>query len=247
MPSRVFISYSRKDEEFVDNLVQALRVAGITIWRDKEDIPNTHISNTKGWDVAVEQALDACSHMIAVLSPDAVESDNARSEWRRFLKSNRPVYPLICRECDMPLMLDGLQRYDFRDQKFGQLISLLNTLPTESKDQQVRVNTVRQSILVRLSPQQLALVSLMFEIDEPEPYIWPIRELREHCDDFYTLDNPGDGYPDDFDDLFEECEKLGLIAITSNSEGEKEVRLTRLGYAAEHINLYLKGDKFVPK
>ena len=65
--SLVFVSYSRKDAEFVLELAAELKQHDVPIWLDQFDIPLG-----QRWDVAIEAALKACTHVLAVLSPTAV-------------------------------------------------------------------------------------------------------------------------------------------------------------------------------
>src|SRR5574341_2038956 len=100
--TRVFICYSRKDSGFVNRLSADLRAAGIPIWRDVDDIPRDIAANTTGWRSSVDRALRESTHMLVVLSPDGVESKEVTAEWNWFVMENRPVYPVLCRACDVP-------------------------------------------------------------------------------------------------------------------------------------------------
>src|SRR5687767_14658937 len=112
MMDRVFICYSRKDSEFVDQLVADLKAAGVPIWRDLDDITNDIAANTSGWRKAIEQALDDCSHIVIVLSPNAVNSEEVNAEWNHFLKrKNANVMPVLYEECQIPYRLNVYQIY----------------------------------------------------------------------------------------------------------------------------------------
>jgi len=76
---KIFFSYAREDSDFALKLAKALRAAGADLWIDQLDIPAG-----RRWDRAVEEALEACSRMLVVLSPEAVDSPNVMDEvWRR--------------------------------------------------------------------------------------------------------------------------------------------------------------------
>jgi hypothetical protein len=64
-----FFSYARKDTALVLRLAKELREVGLNLWLDQLDI-----LGGQRWDRAVEDALQTCQGMIAVLSPDALSS-----------------------------------------------------------------------------------------------------------------------------------------------------------------------------
>jgi hypothetical protein len=126
---RVFMCYSREDRDFVDVLADDLRAAGVPIWRDVDDIPVDIAANTVSWRNAVDRALRECTHMIVVLSPDAVASPEVQAEWNYFLGQRRPVYPVIYRDADIPYRLYTLQLWDMRDAYEPVLDHLIGLLP----------------------------------------------------------------------------------------------------------------------
>lgn len=128
--TRVFICYSRKDSGFVNRLSADLRAAGIPIWRDVDDIPRDIAANTTGWRSSVDRALRESTHMLVVLSPDGVESKEVTAEWNWFVMENRPVYPVLCRACDVPYRLYALQLSDFTSGYESALDGLIGQLLT---------------------------------------------------------------------------------------------------------------------
>ena len=66
----LFISYSRKDREFVRALHDALRNAGREAWVDWEDIPLT-----ADWMQEIHGAIEAADSFLFVISPDSVVSE----------------------------------------------------------------------------------------------------------------------------------------------------------------------------
>src|SRR5205814_7016486 len=68
-PQEVFISYSRKDTDFVRRLDEALKSRGREAWVDWEDI-----RPTEEWMQAIYAAIDGADTFIFVLTPDSVTS-----------------------------------------------------------------------------------------------------------------------------------------------------------------------------
>ena len=104
----VFISHSSQNDEDVTRFAADLRAAGVTPWVDHESI-----GPGDDWDLAIERALDVADAMIVVLTPDAVKSDEVRSEWRYFIKHGKPLYPVMFDLCKIPYRLEAFQRVDF--------------------------------------------------------------------------------------------------------------------------------------
>jgi hypothetical protein len=67
-PQGVFISYSRKDKEFVRRLGEALESRGREVWVDWEDI-----RPTEEWMQAIYGAIEGANTFAFVLTPDATE------------------------------------------------------------------------------------------------------------------------------------------------------------------------------
>jgi len=105
---KYFITYTYSDSEFVIQLVKELRAAGANLWLDQLDI-----LGGEHWDRAVEKALKSCKGMIAVLSPEAVASNNVMDEVSYALDEGKVVVPVLLRCCDVPLRLRRVHYVDF--------------------------------------------------------------------------------------------------------------------------------------
>ncbi|MGJ3240780.1 MAG: TIR domain-containing protein [Anaerolineae bacterium] len=96
---RVFISYARKDNDYVYTLARELRRIGLDIWIDQDIEPGAN------WDKTIESALAHCDKMLLIVSPDAMRSENVQDEWSYFLEEGKFVFPFIYRECEMSFRL----------------------------------------------------------------------------------------------------------------------------------------------
>lgn len=110
----VFLSYRTKEEAFALQLYARLRDAGINVWMDRFSI-------TVGddWMMSIQQALDGCGAMVAVISPLYLESNYCLTEIHR-VSTRRPapgtIYPLLLKPVDpeeRPLEIQRLQHIDF--------------------------------------------------------------------------------------------------------------------------------------
>jgi hypothetical protein len=128
---RFFFSYAREDSEFVLRLARELREAGANVWLDQLDI-----RGGSRWDDSIQAALESCRGLVAVLSPSSVASQNFRDEVSYALEEQRPVIPLLYRECAIPFRLRRLQYVNLTinyDDGFAELLRSMGLeRPTES-------------------------------------------------------------------------------------------------------------------
>lgn len=93
--SDVFISYSRKDKEFVLHLHSALAKLERDVWVDWEDIPAT-----ADWWREIEGGIDAANTFVFVITPDSLGSDVCRREIDYAITNNKRFVPVLRREAD---------------------------------------------------------------------------------------------------------------------------------------------------
>lgn len=109
----IFLSYKREEYDFALTLATRLKNAGVHVWMDKLEI-----KTGDNWVDAIQQALNNCAGLIAVLSPDYFTSKYCPNELTRAYNMNRPIFPVIHRRVeqkDMPFQLDMTNHIDFSD------------------------------------------------------------------------------------------------------------------------------------
>jgi CRP-like cAMP-binding protein len=101
----IFVSYSRKDQEFAKRLIkdlkQQIKEDGIRVWFDQLDIlPG------KDWDESIEEALHKTTAMLLILSDNSVKSKNVKSEWHYCVEEGKVIIPIVIeKDCDIPFRL----------------------------------------------------------------------------------------------------------------------------------------------
>ena len=90
-----FISYSRKDKQFVQKLYEALRQEKRDIWVDWQDIPPT-----AEWRQEIAEGIEAADNVIFVISPDFVASSECYKELEHAIKNNKRLVPIVWREVE---------------------------------------------------------------------------------------------------------------------------------------------------
>jgi len=89
----VFISYSRKDKEFVRKLYDGLVTNDVRSWVDWEGIPLS-----ADWMDEITRAVDGADAFLVVLSPDWLASKVCADELELGLKSKKKLIPILYRD-----------------------------------------------------------------------------------------------------------------------------------------------------
>ncbi|MEM7794051.1 MAG: TIR domain-containing protein [Cyanobacteria bacterium P01_C01_bin.118] len=127
----VFISYSRKDKEFVQVLNQALANSKYDAWVDWENIPLT-----ADWWEEIKAGIEGADMFVFVISPDSIASTVCGQEIDHAVENNKRLLPIVYREgFDMSLVRPSLGKHNwlfFRaaddfDNAFSSLVKALNT------------------------------------------------------------------------------------------------------------------------
>jgi WD40 repeat protein len=132
--SDAFISYSRKDRDFVLRLHEGLAAQQRDIWVDFEDIPAT-----ADWWREIQGGIEGANAFIFIISPDSVHSEVCNRELDYALQNNKRLIPLLRREvtdkADQQAVHPAIGSHNwifFRDsddfdRSFAQLVKALDT------------------------------------------------------------------------------------------------------------------------
>lgn len=130
----VFISYSRKDNDFVHLLHRKLVDRGRDIWVDWEDIPSS-----ADWWKEVCTGIEAADTFLFIISPDSVRSKICHDEIEHAVANNKRFLPILYRdlveESDKAAMHEAISSHNwifFReadgfDNAFEKLTNALDT------------------------------------------------------------------------------------------------------------------------
>jgi tetratricopeptide (TPR) repeat protein len=106
--ARVFISYSRKDMAFTDQLDVALKVRGFNPLIDRSEI-----YAFEDWWQRIEALISRADTVVFVLSPDAITSDIALKEVAYAQSLNKRFAPIVCRQVEVAAVPGPLRRLNF--------------------------------------------------------------------------------------------------------------------------------------
>jgi hypothetical protein len=108
--AHVFISYTREDSDFAQILITQLKEAGITHWRDSDNI-----RAGDDWRQAIDVAIRESFALVVIMSPAAKQAEYVTYEWAFAFGLGIRVITLIYKETELHSRLEGWQYLDFRD------------------------------------------------------------------------------------------------------------------------------------
>jgi WD40 repeat protein len=109
----VFISYAREDEKLVHRLRESLVARDRDVWVDWEDI-----RKGEEWWRRIELGIESAAAVVAVLSPEFVESEPCADEIEHAVLNNKRLLPVMCRDVPAKALRPELARINWID--FGQ-------------------------------------------------------------------------------------------------------------------------------
>ena len=145
----IFISYSSKDREKAEQLIELLSSAGLSVWIDKQGI-----DVSTSWSGEIVDAIDGCKAFVVLLSPSSIESKNVVREVALAFEKNKKILPLdlepVTLSRDLQYHLAGIQRTPMTNidsiiRAIGKL-GLEATKPPEMK--LVRETDARKSLMI---------------------------------------------------------------------------------------------------
>ena len=95
---KVFVSYSRVDREFVDDLKARLASLGYDVWRDLEDMDTM---SEDDWREAVVNAIADTDVMVLVLSPASTTSESVEREMTLAKADHKRIVPVLYEPCEL--------------------------------------------------------------------------------------------------------------------------------------------------
>ena len=93
--SDVFISYSRRDIDFVRHLFDQLTAHDREPWADWQDIPPT-----ADWLAEIYRGIEAADSFLYIISPDSVTPEICTLEIQHVVKHNKRLIPVVGNEVE---------------------------------------------------------------------------------------------------------------------------------------------------
>lgn len=109
MTQNIFISYSRRELGFVDDLAKRLEGRQYNVWLDYRAL-----APGLPWAGQIEKGLRDSDTVLLVVSQASLASDFVALEWRHFLETKKRVILLIFEAVNLPPELEQFEWVDFR-------------------------------------------------------------------------------------------------------------------------------------
>jgi len=104
----IFLSYSRKDHQWVQDFVSALRKAGVRAWFDVQDL-----APGDRWEDQIQDALRQSSTLVVILTPDSVSSPWTFFELGAAVADRKRIIPVVLGTTDLRAIPLPLHRFQF--------------------------------------------------------------------------------------------------------------------------------------
>jgi hypothetical protein len=105
MAKEIFISYSRRDQEFVTRFASDLNAQVAGVWFDQSTI-----QLGQKWHDEIMDGIRECRAFILVLSPDSMESKYVQEEVNKALELGKTIFPVIYRAAQWSGQFETLVR-----------------------------------------------------------------------------------------------------------------------------------------
>lgn len=110
---KIFISYSRKDIDFVRKLAGDLEKAGYDVWWDITDL-----RGGDEWVTRIAAAIDASQTVLVVLSPNSIQSEWVRKEYTEAIGLHKRIIPIMFTPCPVPFALNTINYVNFTSDEY---------------------------------------------------------------------------------------------------------------------------------
>jgi LysM repeat protein len=160
---QVFISYSRRDLDFVEQLaadLEAVNQVDLKVWYDL-----SRLEGGDTWPEEIQSAIDASDIFIIVISPDSVVSKWVRKEFLYANHIGKKTIPLLYKKCDLPLFLLDIHYIDVRGKNYKRNFNeILRAMDVSS----VKINETKKlpkwSIFIALSVVLIVFILSIFNL-----------------------------------------------------------------------------------
>lgn len=127
MPT-VFLSYARPDARVVDRIARDLRIQGVDLWMDRQDL----VAGQE-WLPQIENAITKADFMLVFISKASLGSAWVSQEYQAAFQSQARaggtrLIPVLLERVDLPPFLASIQYVDFTDSYFEGVQQLLRAL-----------------------------------------------------------------------------------------------------------------------
>ena len=140
--TQVFISYSRKDLEFVDLLANDLKTAGFDVWYDLSGL-----EAGSRWGSEIQKAIQASQFFLVTLSPNSIKSDWVEREFLFASEQGLKIIPLLYQPCHLPMWSLNLHFIDMQGRNYSlhlpELLKIMGVKPASEDENPIATHYIK--------------------------------------------------------------------------------------------------------
>lgn len=110
-PKHLFVSYSRRDAEYAQQLKEQMQHNGFEIWIDEA------IEHGDQWFNEINEAIKTCAAFLVIMTPESEQSEWVHKEILLAKRYDKPIFPLLLSGNEFPILIDT----QFADVREGHL------------------------------------------------------------------------------------------------------------------------------
>lgn len=131
MKNNVFMSYSRQEVGFADDLAHRLEKEGFEVWLDYRSlVPGTP------WARQIEQGVDQSEVILLVVSKSSIASKYVEFEWRRVVeREEKRIILLVFEAVELPEVLEKYEWVDFRGKYDDAMVELVRQMRAREEEE----------------------------------------------------------------------------------------------------------------
>ena len=111
--SFIFISYSRRDLDFAQKVVDVLSEQHLDTWVDWKSIPKG-----EDWEQEIYRGIEQADALLFLISLDSVKLQMCNKEIAHAIRNNKRILPILLREAKTEEFLDKTVRTEMEIQAF---------------------------------------------------------------------------------------------------------------------------------
>lgn len=183
MASHICVSHAQQDTIFANQLAIQLQQRGLVVRPLPDPLALGHIDRA-----AADLAARLATHILVVLSPNALMSDDETNCWKRALRDNKYVIGILYQTCEVPAELQALPLIDFRG-KFllavEDLVDLLKRQGAPTRQLTHEHPIVNPLLLPSMLPSERCRREDRVRVNYTLPVIFSPRELEHMLPEFF--------------------------------------------------------------
>ena len=185
----IFISYSRKNIDFVQKIVDNLMQNNLEPWIDWKSIPKGEF-----WKQEIERGIEEADAFLFLVSPDSVQTQWCKDEIEHAVKNNKRIIPIVIRDTEKTTIHPEINKRNWIFCRRG-----IDNFDKAMEELQTAINTNHQWLKFHT---RLQTKSLEWEHTKDEGRLLRGKELQEAEQQLAVIGTQNDPQPTELQRAF---------------------------------------------